>query len=121
MINMAAGFAAQYKAKYPNGGKLMDLMIAKKDTLSAMTLEAIDAEFEAQAINKTHGVALGIDVTAEENEHFGNALDCFVHPATSAICAKLWEQDHKQERLTRIQSELQEVIEHCRHTVEKLK
>ena len=121
MINIAAGFAAQYKAKYPNGGKLMDLMIAKKDTLSAMTLEAIDAEFEAQAINKTHGVALGIDVTAEENEHFGNALDCFVHPATSAICAKLWEQDHKQERLTRIQSELQEVIEHCRHTVEKLK
>ena len=121
MINMAAGFAAQYKAKYPNGAKLMDLMIAKKDALSTMTLEAIDAEFEAQAINKAHGVALGIDVTAEDNEHFGNPLDCFVHPATTAICAKLWEQDHKQEHLTRMQGELQEVVEHCRHTVAKLK
>ena len=121
MLELAAGFAAQYKVKYPTGPKLMDLMISKKDSLASMNLEAIDAEFEAAAINKAHGTALGLDLTAEENEHFGNPVDCFVHPATVAICAKLWEQDHKQEHLTRLQSELQEVVEHCRHTVEKLK
>jgi hypothetical protein len=121
MLDLAVSFAGQYKAKFPAGAKLMDLMISKKDSLATMSLEAIDAEFEAAAINKAHGAALGLDLTAEENEHFGNPVDCFVHPATVAICAKLWEQDHKQEHLTRLQSELQEVVEHCRHTVEKLK
>ena len=121
MLNLAAGFAAQYKVKYPTGAKLMDLMISKKDSLASMSLAAIDAEFEATAINKAHGAAISLDLTAEENEHFGNPVDCFVHPATTAICARLWEQDHKQEHLTRLQSELQEVVEHCRHTVEKLK
>lgn len=121
MLDLAAGFAARYKAKYPAGAKLMDLMISKKDSLASMSLATIDAEFEAAAINKAHGAALGLDLTAEENEHFGNPVDCFVHPATAAICAALWEQDHKQEHLTRLQSEMQEVVEHCRHTVEKLK
>ena len=121
MENLAVGFAVQYKAKYPAGAKLMDLLIAKKDAMTTMSLEAIDAEFEAQAINKAHGKAIGLDLTAEENEHFGNPVDVFVHPATVAICAGLWAKDHKQEHLTRIQSELQEVVEHCRHTVAKLK
>jgi hypothetical protein len=121
METIAAEFAAQYKVKFPTGAKLMDLMISKKEALAAMSLSAIDAEFEAAAINKAHGAAVGLDLTAEENEHFGNPIDCFVHPATTAICARLWEQDHKQEHLTRLQSELQEVIEHCRRTVEKLK
>ena len=121
MVEIAAGFAAQYKAKCPTGAKLMDLMIAKKDSLSSMTLAAIDEEFEAQALQKAHGKDFGFDMTTEENEHFGNPVDCFVHPATTAILAKLWEKDQKAEHLTRLQSELQEVVGHCRHTVEKLK
>jgi len=121
MLNLAEGFAVKYKAKYPAGAKLMDLMISKKDSLSSMTLEAIDAEFEAQAINKAHGKEIGLDLTDEANEHFGNPVDCFVHPATVAICAGLWAKDQNPERLKRIQAEFQEVVEHCRHTVEKLK
>ena len=99
----------------------MDFMLAKKDGLAAMTLKAIDEGFESAAIQKAHGSELGIDLTEEANEHFGNAIDMFVHPATAAICAGLWEKDHKPEHLQRIKSELQEVIEHCHHVVDALK
>ena len=121
MEQLASAFAVQYKAKYPAGTKLLDFMLAKRDGLTGMTLEEIDAHFESDAINKAHGKELGLDLTAEENEHFGNAVDLFVHPATAAICAGLWEKDHQGEHLKRMQSELQEVIEHCHHVVDKLK
>ena len=121
MIQLAAGFAVLYKAKHPEGAKLMDLMVAKKDALSSMTLAAIDEEFEAQAIQKAHGKDFGFDMTTEENEHFNNPVDCFVHPATAAILATLWEKEHKEEYLTRIQAELQEVLGHCRRTVDVIK
>jgi hypothetical protein len=121
MEKIAAEFAEAYKAKFPSGAKLADFMLASKDSLTGMTLEAIDAGFESDAINKAHGKEIGFDLTAEENEHFGNMVDLFVHPATAAICAGLWEKDHSAERLKRMQSELQEVIEHCRKVSEKLK
>ena len=121
MEALAADFAAKYKAKYPAGAKLMDFMLAQKDGLVAMTLADIDAQFESEAINKAHGAELGLDLTIEANEHFGNPVDMFVHPATAAICARLWEKEHKDEYLKRIKSELQEVIEHCQHVVASLK
>lgn len=121
MEKIAADFAGAYKAKFPAGTKLMDLMLAQKDSLTGLTLEKIDAAFEAEAINKAHGKELGFDLTVEENEHFGNVVDLFVHPATAAICAGLWEKEHKPEQLKRIQSELQEVVEHCRKVSAKLK
>ncbi len=121
MEKLAADFAVKYKAKYPKGGVLVDFMLAKKDSLTAMSLADIDGQFESEAINKAHGKELGFDLTNEENEHFGNVVDLFVHPATGLICAELWAKDAKPEHLKRIQSELQEVTEHCRHVVEKLK
>lgn len=121
MEDLAVYFANQYKAKYPAGAKLMDLMLAKKDGLTAMSLADIDAQFESEAINKAHGKELGFDLTTEDNEHFGNPVDLFVHPATASICAGLWGKEHKEEQLKRIQSELQEVVEHCHKVVAKLK
>lgn len=121
MEKIAADFAEAYKAKFPTGAKLADFMLASKNSLTGMSLEAIDASFESEAINKAHGKEIGFDLTAEENEHFGNMVDLFVHPATAAICAGLWEKDHSAERLKRMQSELQEVIEHCRKVTDKLK
>jgi len=121
MEALAADFATKYKAKYPEGAKVADFMLAKKDGLTAMTLAAIDENFESAAIQKVHGAELGIDLTDEANEHFGNMIDLFVHPATAAICADLWEKDHKDDHLQRIKSELQEVIEHCHHVVDSLK
>lgn len=121
MEKIATEFAEAYKAKYPTGAKLADFMLASRDSLTGMTLEAIDAGFESEAINKSHGKDIGFDLTAEENEHFGNMVDLFVHPATAAICASLWEKDHNADRLKRMQSELQEVIEHCRKVTDKLK
>jgi hypothetical protein len=121
MEALAADFALKYKAKYPAGAKLMDFMIAQKDGLTKMSLADIDAGFESEAINKAHGAELGLDLTVEANEHFGNAVDLFVHPATADICARLWQKDHKDEQLQRIKSELQEVIEHCHKVVDALK
>jgi hypothetical protein len=121
METLAAYFAGQYKVKFPAGVKLMDFMLSKKDGLTQMTLGDIDAQFESEAISKAHGKELGMDLTVEDNEHFGNAVDLFVHPATAYICAEGWIKDHKPEQLKRIQSELQEVIEHCHKVVEKLK
>ena len=121
METLAAYFAGQYKVKYPAGVKLMDFMLSKKDGLTQMTLEDIDAQFESEALSKAHGKELDLDLTAEDNEHFGNVVDLFVHPATAHICAASWNKDHKPEQLKRIQSELQEVIEHCHKVVEKLK
>ena len=121
MEEIAVYFAGQYKAKYPTGAKLMDFMVAQKDGLAKMNLADIDANFESEAINKAHGKEFGFDLTTEANEHFGNPVDLFVHPATALICAKLWEKDHQADHLKRIQSELQEVVEHCQHVMEKLK
>jgi len=121
MEDLAVFFAAQYKAKYPAGAKVMDFIIAQKEGLTKLSLADIDANFESEAINKAHGKDLGLDLTAEENEHFGNPIDLFVHPATAQICAKLWAKDQKADHLKRIQSELQEVVEHCHHVVDKLK
>lgn len=121
MESIAADFAARYKTKYPAGAKLMDFMLAHKDGLNSMSLADIDAQFESESINKAHGAELGLDLTAEENEHFGNPVDMFVHPATALICARLWAADKKEEHLGRIKSELQEVTEHCAHVVQNLK
>ncbi len=121
MEDLAVWFAGQYKVKHPAGAKLMDFMLAKKDSLNQMSLADIDAQFESEAISKAHGKELGLDLTLEDNEHFGNPVDLFVHPATSYICAQAWNKDHKAEQLKRIQSELQEVIEHCHKVVEQLK
>jgi hypothetical protein len=121
MEDISAWFAGQYKAKYPIGIKLMDFMLSKKDSLNQMTLADIDAQFESEAISKAHGKELVLDLTIEENEHFGNPIDMFVHPATAYICAQMWDKEHKAEQLKRIQSELQEVIEHCHKVMEKLK
>ncbi len=121
MEALAAAFAADYKAKFPAGTKVLDFMLARKDGLCALSLEEIDAQYELEAISKAHGAELGLDLLAEENEHFGNAIDLFVHPATALICADLYQKDHKEEHLRRIQSELQEVIEHCHKVVARLK
>lgn len=121
MESLAVYFATQYKAKYPAGAKLMDFIVARKDGLIALSLADIDAQFESEAITKAHGKELDIDLTVEENEHFANPIDLFVHPATAHIAAGLWAKEHKPEQLKRIQSELQEVIEHCQKVVNKLK
>jgi len=121
METLAADFAAKYKAKYPAGAKLMDFLLSKKDSLTSMSLADIDAQFESEAINKAHGAEIGFDLTTEANEHFGNPVDLFVHPATALICANLWEKDQKAEHLKRIQTELQEVTEHCQKVVANLK
>jgi hypothetical protein len=121
MEDLASWFANQYKAKHPAGAKLMDYMLAKKDSLHQMSLADIDAQFESEAITKAHGKEIGLDLTVEDNEHFGNPVDLFVHPATSYICAQAWDKEHKAEQLKRIQSELQEVVEHCQKVVAKLR
>ena len=63
MVDLAVWFAGQYKAKFPDGAKTMDFMLAQKGALAGMTLEAIDEGFEAEAINKAHGKELGLDLT----------------------------------------------------------
>jgi len=121
MEAIAADFAGKYKAKFPVGAKLMDFMIGQREHLPTMNLADIDAGFESEAINKAHGAEFGLDLTVEANEHFGNAVDMFVHPATALICANMWQKEHKDELLQRIKSELQEVIEHCHHVADSLK
>jgi hypothetical protein len=120
MVVTAAWFAEQYKAKFPKGAKVMDFMTAQKDSLAGMALADIDANFEAEAINKAHGKDFGLDLTEEDNEHFGNPIDLFVHPATASIALGMWSKDPKPELLKRAISELQEVKEHCQKVVAQL-
>lgn len=114
MVDLAAWFAGQYKVKYPAGAKTMDFMLGQRDRFAGMSLADIDTSFESEAINKAHGAELGIDITEEENEHFGNAIDLFVHPATASIAIGLWAKDAQSDHLKRAIAELQEVQEHCR-------
>lgn len=99
----------------------MDFMLVEKDLLAGMTMTGINEGFEAQAIHTKHGKKLGIDLTDEDNEHFGNVIDLFVHPATASIVLGMWAKDAKPEYLKRAVSELQEVKEHCQKVVAKLK
>lgn len=121
MADLAVEFANAYKAKFPAGAGLIDFMLAQKAALPSLTLEKIDAGFECEAINKTHAAEIKLDLTAEQNEHFGNVVDLFVHPATAAICVGAWEKNPQPELLKRTQSEIQEVIEHCSKVAAKLK
>ncbi len=112
LIEMGIASSKAYAAATPEFNKMLTLVVDQAEAMQSMSLDQIEEEWHEFGYLSRNGI------DAESIEHFGPAIslmDSIVHPATSVIAIRTYQQDKDDEYLEQVKAELSEVLEHLKH------
>lgn len=117
----AATLAAQEYAKaFPAGAKLLKTVIDNIPAIEKLAGKEIEKEWHDMGYFKKPGNEPGLDVSAEENEHFTDPIHAIVHPLIVLKAAQAYASGKKDEDLKAVKEEMEEGLEQMERLKKKL-
>ena len=79
MVADAVWFAGEYAKAFPKGEKLLKVILDNVDAMKKLSFKELEHEWhDLHHFDKDNST--GVDVKAEENEHFTDPIHSIVHP-----------------------------------------
>lgn len=111
MLEIGVLLAKDYAVRFPAGKKLVDTVVAAIPEMRKLSFAEIESEWHDLKHFDKPGNAVGIDLKAEENEHFTDPVHTIVHPLLVLKAAEDQAAKPSAENLQNIKEEMEEGIE----------
>jgi hypothetical protein len=111
MIADALWLAGQYAKAHPKGAKLIGTYIENIATLRTLSYHDLETEWHDLGYFAKPGREAGLDIKAEENEHFTDPLHTLVHPLMVLRAAQSYAAGKKPDDLKAMKTEMEEGLE----------
>jgi hypothetical protein len=111
MLELGVLLAKDYAVRFPAGKKLVDTVVAAIPEMRKLSFAEIESEWHDLKHFDKPGNAVGIDLKAEENEHFTDPVHTIVHPLLVLKAAEDQAAKPSAENLQNIKEEMEEGIE----------
>lgn len=111
MVANAVALANAYAEKFPQGRKLLAAVVAGVPEMKKLSFKDLEAEWHDLKHFEKAGNEPGIDLKAEDNEHFTDPIHAIVHPLLVLSAAETYAKDHDADSLKQIKEEMEEGLE----------
>lgn len=111
MVADAAWYAAEYAKAYPQGEKLLKVVLANLDAMKKLSFKELEHAWHDMHHFDTADKDIGLDLKAEENEHFTDPIHAIVHPLLVLKAAQAYTTSHSEDDLKAIKEEMEEGLE----------
>jgi hypothetical protein len=111
MIPHAIWMAQEYAKARPKGDKFIKHYIENLDGIRQLTFKEIESEWHDMGIFAKPGHEVGLDVKAEENEHFTDPAHAIIQPIMVLKAAQAYAAGRKDEDLKAMKEEMEESLE----------
>lgn len=123
MLAAATWIATEYGKAHPKGAKLMKEVTDNVGAMKKLSFKDLEHEWhDLNHFTKSGGNDLGIDVKAEDNEHFTDPIHTIVHPLLVLKAAQAYASSKDEGDLKAIKEEMEEgleQVEKCRTVLTK--
>jgi hypothetical protein len=110
MLADAVWMAGEYAKAFPNGQKLLKAVIDNVEAMKKLSFKELEHEWhDLHHFDKA--TDLGLDIKAEENEHFTDPIHSIVHPLLVLKAAQQYATSKGEEQLKAIKEEMEEGLE----------
>lgn len=111
MLADAVWLAREYAAARPKGDKLLKVIVANVDAMKKLSFKELEEQWHDLGYFAQPGHEAGLDLKAEENEHFTDPIHTIVHPLLVLKAAQAYAAGQKAEDLAAVKEEMEEGIE----------
>jgi hypothetical protein len=111
MVADALWFAAEYAKLHPKGAKLLKVVADNVDAMRKLSFEQLESEWHDLGYFAKPGHEAGLDLKAEENEHFTDPIHTLVHPLLVLKAAQAYAAGKKDDDLKSLKEEMEEGLE----------
>lgn len=111
LVELATLLAKDYAVRFPAGKKLIETVIAAVPEMRKLSFSEIESEWHDLKHFEKPGNNPGIDLKAEDNEHFTDPLHAIIHPLLVLKAAESYAAKPGPEPLRQIKEEMEEGIE----------
>lgn len=123
MLADAVWLATEYGKAHPKGEKLLKTVVENVDAMKKLSFKDLEHEWhDLNHFTKSGSNDLGIDVKAEDNEHFTDPIHAIVHPLLVLKAAQAYATSKDEADLKAIKEEMEEgleQVEKCRSVLTK--
>ena len=110
MVADAVWFAGEYAKAFPKGEKLIKVITDNVDAMKKLSFKELEHEWhDMHHFDKSNDT--GVDVKAEENEHFTDPIHSIVHPLLVLKAAQAYAATKGEDDLKSIKEEMEEGLE----------
>lgn len=104
--------ATEYAKVHPKGAKLLKTTVDNIDAMKKLSYKDLEHEWhDLNHFTKSGGSDLGIDVKAEDNEHFTDPIHSIVHPLLVLKAAHTFAASKDEAELKSVKEEMEEGLE----------
>lgn len=111
MVADALWFAAEYAKAHPKGAKLLHLLTSNADAMRKLSFQDLESEWHDLGYFTKPGHDTGLDLKAEENEHFTDPIHTLVHPLLVLKAAQAYTTTKAETDLKAMKEEMEEGLE----------
>ena len=104
--------ATEYAKVHPKGEKLLKTIVDNIEAMKKLSFKDIEHEWhDLNHFTKSGSSDLGIDVKAEDNEHFTDPIHSIVHPILVLKAAQTFATSKDEAELKAVKEEMEEGLE----------
>jgi hypothetical protein len=111
LVTEGTWFVNEYAKAYPKGEKLLKVIVANLDTMKKLSFKELEHEWHDLHHFDKADKDTGIDLAAEENEHFTDPIHTVVHPLLVLKAAQDYAATKNEEALKSMKEEMEEGLE----------
>jgi hypothetical protein len=111
MVADAAWIAGEYGRAFPEGGKLLKVVVDHVKAMRGMSFKELEHEWHDLHYFDAADRDIGLDLKAEDNEHFTDPIHAIVHPLMVLDAARRYAASPGEEDLKSIKEEMEEGLE----------
>lgn len=112
MLSNAVWTATEYGKSFPKGQKLLAAVTSNLEQMKKLNFKELEHEWhDLNHFSKPGAGDLGLDLKAEENEHFTDPIHSIVHPLLVLKAAQDYQTSRNEEHLKAIKEEMEEGLE----------
>ncbi len=123
LVADAVWLATEYGKAHPKGEKLLKSVVDNVDAMKKLSFKDLEHEWhDLNHFTKSGSNDLGIDVKAEDNEHFTDPIHAIVHPLLVLKAAQAYATSKGDDDLKAVKEEMEEgleQVEKCRSALTK--
>lgn len=111
MVADATWIAGEYGRVFPEGGKLLKVVVDHVKAMRGLSFKELEHEWHDLHHFDAADRDIGLDLKAEDNEHFTDPIHAIVHPLLVLDAARRYAASHGEEELKSIKEEMEEGLE----------
>lgn len=112
LLTEATWGATEYAKVHPKGEKLLKTVVENIETMKKLSFKELEHEWhDLNHFTKSGGSDFGVDVKAEDNEHFTDPIHSIVHPILVLKVAQAFATSKDEAELKTVKEEMEEGME----------